>query len=111
MKRALLIVMLFLALVIDLRGLRPTFGWHDLVGLTRAHAQTGEGYDLTWSTIDAGGGTSAASPYTLVGTIGQPDAAATLAGAAMSGGGYTLVGGFWGSAANQYKVYLPVVIR
>ena len=107
MKRALLIVMLFLALVVDLRGLRPTFGWHDLVGLTRAHAQTGDGYELTWSTIDGGGVMNATGgAYTLGGTIGQPDA-----GAAMTGGGFTLVGGFWGSAASQYKVYLPVVIR
>jgi hypothetical protein len=36
--------------------------------------------------------------------MGQPDAG-TL------GGGYTLAGGFWGGAAVQYKVYLPVVLR
>jgi hypothetical protein len=114
MKRTLLIAMLVVALVIDLRGLRPTFGWHNLEGLGRAHAQTGSGpltllgasYDLTWYTIEAGGAGSAASGYALVGTAGQPDA-----GAAMSGGGFTLVGGFWGSAASQYKVYLPMVIR
>ncbi len=106
MKNTLWIAMLVVALVIDLRGLGPTFGWHDLEGLGRAHAQTGSGYDLTWSTIDGGGGASAASGYALVGTAGQPDA-----GAVMSGGGYTLVGGFWGGGASQYKVYLPVVIR
>ncbi len=99
MKRAL-VVMLVLALIVDLRG------FQNLEGLTNAHAQTGGGYDLTWSTIDAGGGASAASGYVLVGTAGQPDT-----GAAMSGGAFTLVGGFWGSAASQYKVYLPVVIR
>jgi len=46
-------------------------------------------YELSWSTIDGGGGTSSGGPYTLTGTIGQPDAGA------MSGGGYELLGGFW----------------
>ena len=45
---------------------------------------------ITWYTIDGGGGTSGGGGYTLSGTIGQPDA-----GAAMTGGSYTLVGGFW----------------
>ena len=56
-----------------------------------ASAQTGDPYDLTWSTIDGGGGrsTSAGGTYTLEGTIGQPDAGL------MSGGPYVLAGGFW----------------
>ncbi len=70
-----------------------------------AAAQSGGGYDLTWSTIDNGGGESSDSGYTLVGTIGQPDAGA------LYGGGYTLSGGFWIGEANQYQVYLPVVLR
>ena len=68
-------------------------------------AQTGGGYDLTWSTVDGGGGVSTGGGYTLSGTAGQPDAGA------LGGGGYTLVGGFWGGVAASYKVYLPVVIR
>ena len=48
------------------------------------------GYDLTWHTIDGGGGTSSGGVFELSGTIGQPDA-----GAALSGGTFTLVGGFW----------------
>jgi hypothetical protein len=36
-----------------------------------------------------GGGTSGGGPYTLVGTIGQPDAAYS------AGGQYELLGGFW----------------
>jgi hypothetical protein len=72
-----------------------------------ALAQSGGGYDLTWSTIDNGGGESSGSGYTLNGTIGQLDA-----GAALSGGGYTLVGGFWsGGAVSQYVVYLPLVLK
>lgn len=57
-------------------------------------AQTGGGYDLTWSTIDGGGVMfSAAGGYELGGTIGQCDAGP--AGGPMTGGSYELVGGFW----------------
>jgi len=52
-------------------------------------AQTGGDYQLTWSTIDGGGGQSSGGPYVLTGTIGQPDAAWS------SGGDYELLGGFW----------------
>jgi hypothetical protein len=46
-------------------------------------------FDLSWNTIDGGGGTSTGGSFSLSGTIGQPDAGA------MSGGNFTLVGGFW----------------
>jgi hypothetical protein len=70
-------------------------------------AQTGGGYDLTWSTVDGGGYTfSSGGGYTLGGTVGQPDAGV------LTGGGYTLSGGFWsGAAAIAYEVYLPLVMR
>lgn len=59
-----------------------------------AWAQTGGGYDLTWSTIDSGGQTSATGGgYDLGGTIGQADAGT------LSGGDYALDGGFWSGAA------------
>ena|GEM_PF-1577470 len=51
------------------------------------------GYDLSWNTVDGGGGTSAGGAYELSGTIGQPDAGT------LSGGVYTLLGGFWGGIA------------
>jgi hypothetical protein len=50
-------------------------------------------YSLDWSTIDGGGGTSTGGVYSVSGTIGQPDVGA------MSGGAYTLSGGFWGLVA------------
>jgi hypothetical protein len=53
-------------------------------------AWAGPQYAISWSTIDGGGGTSAGGGYTLSGTIGQPDASGPL-----SGGVYTLTGGFW----------------
>ena len=65
------------------------------------------GYDLSWWTVDGGGGTASGGSYTLVGTIGQPDAGI------LAGGDYTLGGGFWGGgvAAAGYKVYLPMILR
>jgi len=61
-------------------------------------AQSGGPYELSWSTIDGGGGTSAGGSYTLAGTIGQPDAASG------SGGKYELLGGFW---LESFQ-YLPI---
>ena len=57
-----------------------------------ASAQTGGPFDLSWSTIDCGGGTSAGNSFSLTGTVGQPDAGF------MSGGTFTLGGGFWSAA-------------
>ena len=75
------------------------------VGAAGARAQTGGGYDLTWWTVDGGGGTLSGGGYTLMGTVGQADA-----GPALAGGGYALEGGFWAGAA-RYRVYLPLVVR
>jgi hypothetical protein len=60
------------------------------LGLLAALPVSAQTYDLSWFTIAGGGGTSTGSVYSVSGTIGQP-AAGTL-----SGGNYTLVGGFWG---------------
>ena len=60
-----------------------------LVVLGSASAQTGGGYDLTWSTLDGGGGKSSGGSYELTGTIGQSDAGE------LSGGSYELYGGYW----------------
>jgi hypothetical protein len=77
-----------------------------ILGVSAALAQTGGGYDLTWSTIDGGGSGSAGGGYQLTGTLGQPDAGATL-----SGGAYSLSGGFWAGASIGGKVYLPLLRR
>ena len=71
-----------------------------------AHAQTGGGYDLTWSVIAGGGATfSTGGSYSLGGAIGQADAGA------LSGASYTLAGGFWVGGSNGYKVYLPLIVK
>ena|ERR1017187_9509460 len=54
-----------------------------------AHAQPSD----NWFTVDGGGVTSSGAQYSLNSTVGQPDAGI------MTGGGYTLNGGFWGSVA------------
>lgn len=77
-----------------------------ILGAGVVAAQTGGGYDLTWSTIEGGGGRSTGGGYQLIGTLGQPDAGTTL-----SGGGYALSGGFWSGATSGTKVYLPLILR
>ena len=47
-------------------------------------------YSVDWYKISGGGGTSTGSVFSVSGTIGQPDA-----GNAMSGGNYSVTGGFW----------------
>ena len=47
------------------------------------------GYQISWHTIDGGGGVSAGGTYIIRGTIGQPDAAYS------EDGQYELLGGFW----------------
>ncbi len=70
-----------------------------------ARAQSGGTFDLSWWTVDGGGGESSGGSYTLMGAIGQHDAGVQV------GGDYTLVGGFWGGAVFQYQIYLPLVVR
>ena len=48
------------------------------------------GYNLSWNTVDGGGGTSGGGGFELSGTIGQTDA-----GVVLSGGGFEVAGGFW----------------
>ncbi len=64
--------------------------WLAVAVLFFAHAARAQSYSIDWFTIDGGGGTSTGSVYSLSGTIGQPDA-----GLAMSGGNFSLSGGFW----------------
>jgi hypothetical protein len=60
-----------------------------LAVLVSVAAQAGD-FNLNWFTIDGGGGTSTGGVYAVSGTIGQPDASG-----AMTGGNYSLTGGFW----------------
>ncbi len=73
-----------------------------------AVAEPRDGYAVAWWTVDSGGeSASSGGSYTLASTIGQPDAGPTL-----TGGTYTLAGGFWGAgAAAGHRIYLPLVVR
>jgi len=71
-----------------------------LLALQRsAFAQT---YSIDWYKIAGGGGTSTNSQYSLSGTIGQSDASG-----AMSGGNYSLTGGFWSLISVLQTAGLP----
>ncbi len=74
------------------------------------HAQSGDGYDLSWSSVDGGAGSLGGGDYALTGIAGQPDT-----GPALSGDGYTLIGGFWpgaeGETGGEYRIYLPLALK
>ena len=76
------------------------------------YAQTGGDYDLSWWTVDGGGGQLSGDGYTLTGTIGQPDAG-NLGN--LSGDDYTLSGGFWSHFSEWLldfiEIYLPLIAR
>lgn len=71
--------------------------------VTILSAQSGGGLALTWSTVDGGGGKSTSDNFVLRGTAGQPDAGE------MSGGNFTLQGGFWAGAPHAPTLYLPLI--
>jgi hypothetical protein len=60
-----------------------------LAGCLQINLQA-QNFNINWSKISGGGGTSTNGQYTLTGTIGQHDA-----GGPMTGGNYSLTGGFW----------------
>jgi hypothetical protein len=68
--------------------------WRNFVALLAmfgaAFCASGQSYSIDWYKVSGGGGTSTGGVYAVSGTTGQPDA-----GAAMSGGSYSVTGGFW----------------
>jgi hypothetical protein len=67
-------------------------------------------YEIPWWTVDGGGGVSAGGDYSLTGVTGQPDA-----GGVLSGGEFTVEGGFvpgaipFDDSAAVTSIYLPFV--
>jgi len=53
-------------------------------------------YGISWYKVAGGGGASSNAPFVVHGTIGQHDASGQL-----TGGAYTLTGGFWAMVAVQ----------
>jgi hypothetical protein len=65
-------------------------------------AQSGGGFDLTWSSVDGGAGRASASgALVLTGSIGQPDAAAN---SPLIGGVFRLQPGFL-AAVNSDRIF------
>jgi hypothetical protein len=64
--------------------------WILLFGLMIPALSQAQTYSIDWYKIAGGGGTSTNGQYSLSGTVGQPDASG-----AMTGGGYSVTGGFW----------------
>jgi hypothetical protein len=66
-----------------------------------------QNYSINWHTIGGGGGSSSgtngATTYSVSGTIGQP------ATASMSGGNYSLTGGFWSFLAVVQTPGFPIL--
>ena len=68
-----------------------------LAVLSLAAATTrAQNFNIDWFTIDGGGGPGTGGGYTLNGTIGQPDA-----GSPMSGGAFSISGGFWPGVVSE----------
>jgi hypothetical protein len=67
-----------------------------LLGLLIAPSGFTQQYSINWFKVAGGGGTSSNGQYTVSGTIGQPDASV-----AMTGGSYSVTGGFWSLYAVQ----------
>ena len=95
-EQARLAVVVALLLAVALTAALPT---------SAQDASPDAAFDLVRWTIDGGGGLGGAGSYSAAGTIGQADAGA------LSGGSYQLTGGFWGAAAPQPVVYLPMIVR
>jgi len=66
---------------------------------------SGQTYTVDWYKIAGGGGTSTGGTYQVNGTIGQPDASL-----AMSGGSYSVTGGFWSLISVVQMPGLPKLI-
>ena len=61
----------------------------------------GDGFEITSSTIDGGGGISSGGGFSLTGTIGQSDAAQQVS----TGATFALAGGFWANPASEDHLF------
>ena len=73
------------------------------LAISAASANGVSSYSVSWYTFDGGGGVSSSPAYTVMGTIGQPDA-----GPQNTSPTYSLTGGFWAWVA-QYFNFAPLI--
>jgi len=82
--------------------------WFFLLALLVPALSQAQTYSIDWYKVAGGGGTSAgtngATVYSVSGTIGQQDASA-----AMTGGNYSLTGGFWSLIALVQTSGAPIL--
>ena len=81
-----------------------------IIAFITSTALATNGYQISWRTVDGGGGVSksAGGEYTLQGTIGQHDAGSS------QGGTYNLDGGFWVRGILNlldFIIHLPLVLK
>ena len=78
---------------------------------TAALAQSGSGFNLGWSVVAGGGGTSAGGSFALQGAAGQHD----VGGPSMRAGKLEMRSGFLAPpeapVGIQPQIYLPLIIR
>lgn len=74
-----------------------------LAVLSFQHSAFSQSYSIDWHTIDGGGGTSTGGVYQVSGTIGQADVGT------MSGGPFSLTGGFWALPAAVQSEGAPML--
>jgi hypothetical protein len=85
---------------------RLTLRYVSIIFSITTSAAFGQAFFIDWHTIDGGGGvsTSAGGEFTVSGTIGQPDAGV------MSGGGFTIGGGFSGAGTGVPAATLTAAV-
>jgi|SRR5581483_856540 len=73
-----------------------------LAGLLLPALCQAQNYSISWYKIAGGGGASSGGPFSLQGTIGQAEAGTT-----MTGGAFSLTGGFWSLVGVVQTAGLP----
>ncbi|MBI1801037.1 MAG: hypothetical protein HY259_11885 [Chloroflexi bacterium] len=69
-------------------------------------AQSGGGYDLSWSAVTGGGATySSGSAYAMSGAI------VPVGSGGASGGSYSMAAGFFNGITDMLKVFLPAITK
>lgn len=69
-----------------------------------AGSASAQSYSIDWYKIAGGGGTSSNGQFTVSGTIGQHDA-----GGPMTGGNFSLTGGFWSLLSVVQTIGSPTI--
>jgi hypothetical protein len=76
-----------------------------VLGLLTPVLALGQRYSIDWYKVSGGGGTSSGGAYSVTATVGQPDASS-----AMTGGNYSLTGGFWSMIRVVQTAGLPNLV-